>query len=361
MQQRADKSHAVKDDEVSLKTFLLNVRSWIKYLWKSWLLIVIFGVVGAGLGLWYAWNQKSYYIGDLTFVMEDGKSGGTIAAYAGLASQFGIDLGGGGSSGLLQGDNVMEFLKSRLIVEKALLSPETADGKTSLADLYVKANDIKKTWKNNPALMQLSFPPNQERSTFSLLQDSVLNTLQAEIVKHALFIGKVDKKLSFIYVQCKSVNETFTKLFTERLVSEAADFYVDIKTKRSQANIDKLQKLADSLELALNKKAYSTAASQDLNANPARQVASVGVEIGQRDKMITQTMYGEVFKNLELSKVTMAQETPVVQIVDRPILPLRKEKFGKVKGLILGGFCGSLIVLLYLIGKLMYRNIMENE
>ncbi|WP_261387554.1 hypothetical protein [Chitinophaga pinensis] len=35
----------------------------------------------------------------MTFVLEDTKSGG-LGAYAGLASQFGIDIGGGGGMGI---------------------------------------------------------------------------------------------------------------------------------------------------------------------------------------------------------------------------------------------------------------------
>jgi hypothetical protein len=37
-----------------------------------------------------------------------------------------------------------------------------------------------------------------------------------------------------------------------------------------------------------------------------------------------------------LAKVTLRKETPLIQIIDRPILPLAKERFGKAKGIVLG-------------------------
>ncbi len=56
-------------------------------------------------------------------------------------------------------------------------------------------------------------------------------------------------------------------------------------------------------------------------------MASIGSELAMRDKTVLQTMYGEVVKNLEISKIAMAQETPIIQIVDMPILPLEKTKW----------------------------------
>jgi uncharacterized protein involved in exopolysaccharide biosynthesis len=46
----------------------------------------------------------------------------------------------------------------------------------------------------------------------------------------------------------------------------------------------------------------------------------------------------ELVKQSELAKVTLRKETPLIQIIDRPILPLAKERFGKAKGIVLGGF-----------------------
>jgi hypothetical protein len=33
-----------------------------------------------------------------------------------------------------------------------------------------------------------------------------------------------------------------------------------------------------------------------------------------------------------MAKVALLKETPLIQIIDKPILPLKKEKFRKIKG-----------------------------
>lgn len=349
-----------QEDEVTLKSLILKIQEWVKYLLSKWIIIFLAGVICAGLGFFYAYKTKVNYRAKLTFVLEDNKQGG-IGSYSNLASQFGIDLGGSSSSGVFAGDNIMGFMMSRLMVEKTLLYSINVDGKVmSLADFYLSFNHIKDKWANDPLMKNFSLPPTSNRSMFTLQQDSVLQTIYEKILKGNLKIEKPDKKLSFIAVQCISPNETFSKKFTEILVSEATQFYIDTKTKRSKSNVDKLQAKADSLELLLNKKTYSAARAQDINMNPARRAATVNIELDTRDKMVLQTMYGEVLKNLEISKMSMAEEMPVIQIIDTPILPLEKIKMGKLKGLIMGGLLGGVLAALYFLLKKIFADIMKD-
>lgn len=346
--------------EISFKDLILKLTENCKYLWKNKIIILIVGLIGAGLGFTMAWYSEPTYKAQLTFILEDSGGSNPLGAYMGMASQFGIDLGGKGSSGVFEGDNIIEFLKSRLMVEKTLLSAVTVNGKpTTLAELYLDTYKIRKDWDKDSSLKKISFPLYQARSSFSRKQDSVLNDLQSTIIAKRLNVSKPDKKLSFISVECTTLDEVLSKAFTETLVSEATFFYIDTKTKRSKTSVERLQLQADSLEVLLNKKTYATAVSQDINQNPARQVASVRTELEMRDKMVVQATYGEVVKNLEMSKIAMAQETPVIQIIDKPIFPLEKKKFGKLKGIIIGGFIAGFLCVLLLIGKKLLKEEMS--
>jgi hypothetical protein len=344
-----------RDDEISLKDVILTLREWWRYLLHKWVIILVFGLVGAALGLTTSLMKKPHYAGELTFILEDSKSS-PLGSYAGLASQFGLDLGGGGSMGVFSGDNILEFLMSRFIVERTLLSPVNVDNKImSLADLYMNVNH----YRGDPKLQQVSFPANADRATFSRLQDSVLNILYEKITHTELVIEKPDKKLDFISVVCTSSSEIFSKVFVEQLVKEATDFYVATKTKRSRANVNVLQAKADSLQRLMTQKAYTAAVQEDLNQNPVRRMASVGTELASRDKLVLQTVYGEVVKNLELSRMSMSQETPVIQIVDTPIFPLKVVRLGKLKGLLLGGILGGFLVVLVLLARKIFGDIVR--
>ena len=53
------------------------------------------------------------------------------------------------------------------------------------------------------------------------------------INKSFLEVTKPDKKLSIIKVSFKSQDEIFAKSFTDKLVENVNDFYVNTKTKKS--------------------------------------------------------------------------------------------------------------------------------
>ena len=65
----------------------------------------------------------------------------------------------------------------------------------------------------------------------------------------------------------------------------------------------------------------------------------------------------KLVKQTELAKVTLRKETPLIQVIDRPILPLPKEKFGKVKGILLGGVLAGFLTVLGLIGRRIFREL----
>ncbi|NIG52096.1 lipopolysaccharide biosynthesis protein [Chitinophaga sp. Cy-1792] len=346
--------------EITLKDLILKIKGFVSYLIGKWLIIGLVGIAGAGAGVLFAFFSNPKYTGEMTFIMEEPKGGG-LSAYAGIASQFGIDLGGmSGGSGLFSGDNILGFLKSRLMVEKALLYPfDSTHPKKSLADEYIEAYKLHDKWSSKPGLKDIQLPANSDRKKFTPVQDSIMNVLYNQLLKENLDISKPDKKVNIISAKCTSRSELFSLLFVQGLVREAIDFYVTTRTQRSKATVDRLQAKADSVEFLLNRKSYAAAAQQDLNMNPARRVASVPTEVFTRDKMVLQTIYGEVVKNLEMSKMAMSQETPIIQIIDIPNRPLEKVKTGKAKSLIIGGIVGAMLAIAFLTVRRMLQEIMK--
>ena len=57
----------------------------------------------------------------------------------------------------------------------------------------------------------------------------------------------------------------------------------------------------------------------------------------------------KLVKQTEMAKVALRKETPLIQVIDQPILPSKKEKFGKAKGIVLGGILAGFLIVLVLI------------
>lgn len=363
MENEVEKSKLGQEDEISLKDLILKIKEWWQYLWSKKWIIIAAGLIGGLLGLGYAVIKKPIYIATTTFVLESGEKSGGLGAYAGVASMMGIDFGGGGGD-MFQGDNILDFYKSRKMIEKALFSPVDSITKQPLIEKYIEINELRKAWVENDQLKNLHFKVGDfELAKRDRLRDSVVGSIVAAISQSYLSVTKPDKKLSKIQVDVKSTNEVFAKRFNEEIVQNVNDFYVQTKTKKSLVNVAILQRKTDSVRAVMNGAIYDAAAVSDAtpNMNPTRQVQRVApIQRAQASAETNKAILGSLIQNLEMSKMTLMKEAPLLQIVDGPIYPLHKERFGKAKGIILGGLIFGFLMTFFLLIKTIAKKIMQD-
>ena len=352
------------NEEVSLKELILKMKEWFEFLKSKWKIIFLAGIIGGMIGLTIAWFEKPTYKATLTFAMEEDKGGGGgLSGAMGLASSFGIDLGGAGSGGAFAASNLTELMKSRLIVEKVLLSPVLINGKKiTLAEYYIQINTLRNAWEKIPALKNIQFLPDDNRLKYTLQQDSILKEIYKDLIdKDHLSIMQKDKKVTILSIEVNSKDEFFSKIFCESIAKETSDFYIETKSKKARINTDVLQKQVDSVRAELNGAITGVAAETDnvYNLNPAFNVKGANSKKKQIDVQANTSILTNLVVQLELAKITLRKETPLIQLIDRPILPLTKEKFGKLKSLILGGFLVGFLTVFYLIFSQMFRKFLD--
>jgi uncharacterized protein involved in exopolysaccharide biosynthesis len=177
------------------------------------------------------------------------------------------------------------------------------------------------------------------------------------IVTNNLSVAQTDKKISIINVTVNSIEEGFSKEFCETLAKVTSDYYVEIKSKKSRMNVEILQKQADSIRAELNNAITGVAAASDnvYNLNPAFNVKKTPSTRRQIDVQANTAILTQLVANLELSKVSLRKETPLIQVIDRPILPLDKDRVSKKKSLLLGGFLTGFLTVLYLVVTSLYK------
>jgi primosomal protein N'' len=344
-----------REDEISLKELILKIKEIWKYLLSKWKIIVPIGLLGGALGLVYSIVKDPVYTANLSFAVieKDSKAGGLAA----LAGQFGMSMGG--SENIFSGENMLELLKSRHLTEKTLLSKVNINGKSCrLVEYYMELiPEEEKEEEVNP----ITFPLGQARSNFSRAQDSLLHELNTDIVEQNLSVAKVKKDVNIINVGFNNKDELFAKLFVEILVQEVSDFYIETKTRTTRSNLHSMEARADSLKKIYEDALIGRAISADRNFNPARQITAVEQQKYQTQIQMMGTAYAELVKNIEILKLDLIRETPLVQIIDTPIMPLENNKWGKAKGLILGGFLAGFLIVCYLLAAYFYRQIMSES
>jgi len=350
----------VDADEVVIKRYIVKFGNSRRYLYSQWKLLLIAALIGAIAGLFYTLFRKTNYTAECTFVMEEGdKTGGGMGQYSALASMAGIDVGG--STGLFQSDNITQLYRSRLMLQKTLLTPANFNGRNQLLiDRYLEINKLRKAWADNPALRSIDFSIPKER--FTMVHDSLISMIIANINKNYLSVDKPDKKLSMVSVKVVSPDQLFSKAFTEAIVSNVNNFYVQTKTKKAIQNVQLLQRQSDSVHRILNASIGNAASAYDANPNPdpaVQQMLRAPSQRRQVEVQATTGIYAEVVRNLEIAKTSLQRETPLIQVIDQPVLPLPNDRLSKRKAVMNGGLIGLLLGIVMLFTLRVYRGIMS--
>ncbi len=111
-----------------------------------------------------------------------------------------------------------------------------------------------------------------------------------------------------------------------------------------------LERQTDSIRVELNNAIQGLASANDniFNLNPALNVRRVPSARKQVDVQANTAILTELVKQTELAKVTVRRDTPLIQVLDRPILPLKMERVAKAKGIVVGGFLAGFLTVLVL-------------
>lgn len=328
------------DEEVSLRDIILKLQYLAKYLFSKWHIILFALVFGAIGGYLYTSKKKIQYTAVCTFVFEGAQS----TQPSGLAALLSGGSGGSQGAGLFQGGTLLSLYTTRLMLEKTLFSPvKRRDSTLLLIDWYLQINSEGNSWSEVP------------KTSRDAKMSAIISNIASNYVKV--------ESGTFVSVSVKSPDELFSLVFSQKLIETVNKFYVATKTKKTLQNLRILDKQADSLRTILTKSMSGAATATDAypNANPAMSVLNVESQRRNIDVQATTSLYSGIVTSLETTKMELRKETPLIQIIDRPILPLNKEVTDVSKAIILGAIFSSAIVSVLILLQLFYKKLMFNE
>ena len=321
--------------------------NFLKSLLEKWWLFATVSLVFGIVGFLYALKQKPTYQSNLTFIIDQGNNTSGMSGALSLAAQFGFNIGGGVNE-MFSGDNILEIVKSRHIIESVFLSVDTFDARPyTLIEFY--RQKIPKVNENNTSVVKKAhFPVGITRASLNYVQDSVLYATYTNFVNFSLEADRPDKRLSIFSIRVKSENEKFTKVFTDKLIHATDNLYTDISSKKERQTLEILEQRVASMKGGLSESLSSKAASQDVNLNPAFAESQVPLQKQQVNIQAYGSAYGEMFKNLEIARFQYLNKIPLIQIIDHADYPMKKITTSKLKTATLFALAGAFITFLLL-------------
>jgi uncharacterized protein involved in exopolysaccharide biosynthesis len=294
--------------EKSFKELFLEFKDIIKYL-KSKSIKVFFAAFIVGLiGFAYSYSIPVRYKSTILFIVDEEKSSGL--AVSGLASQLGIDLGGGSSGTIFTGSNLMELMKTKLLVQKTLLKPISyKNSSISLIDYY----NLKIANTNT-----LRFKINQNLNEINKSDLTSLQNLTSYLISECILVQLKNKKSIFLNLSVETKDEYFSKIFCEQLASVTTEYYIETRSRKARMNYEILSKQYDSINNELNYTLIKAGSRMDniFNLNPSQLLKRQPIERNKINLTLNTSILTQIVQNLEMAKINLRRETPLIQIIE---------------------------------------------
>ncbi len=339
------------NDEIQLKDILIKCSEYKVFLLKKKFIIIGLSSLFFVIGVVLAFNSETKYNAELTFVIEEDGGGSSLGAMSGIASQFGFDIGSSSNATFSQ-SNILELLKSRGVIAGALMQSAKVNGKNDLLiEHYLEFNKVKESWVENEDFEGISF-----HDDLSYIHDSISGNIWNNIIENKLVVELQSDEANIIKLSYKSLDDEFAKEFVETLIDEMSKMYTTHQTAQANNTLDFLQNRADSVFRELEIAEEDFARIKDINQRIVKASGRLKELQLMRRVEVLNTMYLEIIKNMELSKITLLNQTPIINTIDTPILPLEEDNISKPLAGILGGFLGGFLSVFYFIFRKLFKD-----
>ena len=344
------------ENDITLTQIILSIKNSIKFLLSKKKFIIGIGIISIVIGIVFATFSTPKFLASVTFFIDNAnKGGGQLSGLMNIANQFG---GGGGNSDSFSSDNVLEMIKTRNIIQKTLLTSAKVSGKQDLlVNHYIEFKHFREKWKEKPHLLNMKFD-SLKTSKLTYSQDSLIGIFHKQLVNNSIDISKIGAT-ELISLNVQTENEDFSKEFAIVLAKAISYYYVFLKTAQARVPVEIIENRVDSIRNTLINRQLELSKWQDSRKFLVKMEGNVDFFKLQREVEILNLMYAESIKQYELSKVNLLNQTPLIQIIDQPILPLTFVRFSKIKGAILGAILGLFFACIYLIVKEKLKSIIN--
>jgi hypothetical protein len=224
-----------------------------------------------------------------------------------------------------------------------LSSAKINDKEILIIERFAKAEKLINKWRKLGINLE-----DFKNKKLSRLQDSLIKESIKLIKKEYLLVDKPSRKTTILEIGFIHKDELLAKSFNENLVSIVNKFYFDTKTLKTGANLEILKKQSDSVKNVLNE-SILVLAEKDQNIpylNALDKISLIPYQKAMIDVQVNSAIYGEIVKQLELAKVTHRNNMPLIQIIDKPILPLENSRWKLLKTFFLSFIIGVSSIIL---------------
>jgi len=349
---KLNNNHHYYDDEITLKELILKIIEFWKELLSRFLIIIIFGIIGAILAFILTLNNQNTYTSEVSFLLnEEGAniSNDAIATILGVSSNIPLN-------------KVTEIAKSARVMHKVILAQVIVDNKPDyIGNHIINLHNLHEKWNQAEVTQNMKefdltdfyFSGNQIQD-FSTKELRAISIIHKMILKHNLAISYNDKTDIF-NLSITSHNSELTSEMLNTIYQELIKFYTYQTVGRPLENFGVLAEREDSLFQVVKQLQSQIAYAEDRTVGLQYQSSKLSTMDLKRAFASASELHNKVRKNKEELEYMLKNKSPEFQILDRTFIPVTNTT-SRLKQIAIGIFLGLFLAVVYIIGAKIIRD-----
>jgi uncharacterized protein involved in exopolysaccharide biosynthesis len=338
----------------------IDFSAFFKIIWKEKIWVVLITLVFALGGIYYALTAREEFVSTGKILPEyQSKAGGLggLGQFAGLASLAGVDLSSatGGGSDAVRPDLYPDVLKSTpFFLELLKIKVRTKDNKEMLFsqfyDNFVLDNKIEE--KDT----KIKFPTSNQYIAVSYQTEKNLKDLLERIS------AVIDKKTGLITVTVKLPDPVVATLITDFSMNFLTNYITNYRTEKSKRDLNFLAERLDAAKgKYFNNQAKKAQYSDQYQLSMMKlQAADLQRERIESEYKLSSSFYNNLLQKYEEAKLKVQQETPVIKVLEPPVVPNKRSEPKRAIIVLIATFLGGIFgIIVGLIRKKNYKLVIK--
>lgn len=341
-------------ETVTLKEVIQRLQAYVRLLFTNWKFMA---VVALPFLLYFGVKHFKFqpnYEAEVKFLVEGSSS--SFGGLGGILGQFGLR-----NTGKANPFKIVEVAQSNYILERILFD---ASVKPTIADQLMSTYKLREAWAKTDKRFEKFAFRNRQCQTM----DSVERIAFSKLIKK-LNGGKnrINPVLNFVYNEDTGVFNYRVSCEDEKLALDIQSVAYNSLKKFFEEDIiinsinttNVLRAKADSIQKLITLKTYQLANLQDRTFGLVLATPGVKKMALEKEIQALSLAFAEVLKSYEVSDVTLRDTKPMFLKLDESISPLESTTSSLVINIIKALLCTLVIGGGWLIGRDVYREIMQ--
>ncbi len=342
--------------EFTLKDAIEFVKESFFELLRCWKLIILITLPFVLYFLYSAMTKEPTYRASLTFMVnEDEGSGGGMSQ---IFSSFGIPGIAAGKNNL---DKILELARSRRIIQNVIFDKVSINSSEDyIANHIINIYDFHEKWEDDTTGLKNYLFEKDSLPLFNRTDNTALKRVHKKIVGSkdvkGLLKTSYTPETGIMEFVMKTENEKLSIEFSKILYHRILEFYVKKTIEKQQQTYDIMRLKLDTILQEMSSAEYQLASFRDRNLGLWSDKDKLREVQLQRDVRVLNERYALMLKNLEIADFTLKNKVPFVQLIDEPIPPIKPEMESKIISILIGGFLGGFLAVVFVIARKIFRD-----